>query len=83
MNSQSFLGDRDERIALKEIIERFIKDTIPLRPSGANETVRLRAILREPIANLRLTQISRSDISAYRDKRLGKSKETLLFETLA
>ena len=70
--------DRDERITLKEVIERFIKDTIPLRSSGANEAIRLRSLLREPIANLRLTQISRSDISAYRDKRLREVKRNTL-----
>ena len=66
--------DLDERITLKEIVERFIKDTIPLRTSGTNEAIRLRALLREPIANLRLTEISRSDISQYRDKRLREVK---------
>ena len=70
--------DRDARITLKEVIERFIKDTIPLRPSGANEAIRLRALLREPIVNLWLTEISRSDISAYRDKRFREVKRNTI-----
>ena len=70
--------DLDERITLKEIVERFIKDTIPLRSSGANEAIRLRAFLREPISNLPLIQISRSDISQYRDKRLREVRRNTL-----
>ena len=70
--------DLDERITLKEIVERFVKDTIPLRSSGANEAIRLRAFLREPISNLPLIQISRSDISQYRDKRLREVRRNTL-----
>lgn len=71
-------ASRDERITIAEVIERYIKDVIPLRGSGKIEAQRLSMITRQPLASLRITSISKSDLSRYRDSRLQLVKTNTL-----
>ena len=66
--------NRDERTTLSDIIERFIRDVIPLRQSGDIEAFRLSMIGRHPIASKRLVEINNSDLCSYRDQRLRQVK---------
>ena len=62
--------NRDERITLRDIIERFITDVIPLSNSGESEELRLHRVCGRPIASKRLAEITNSDLCHYRNQRL-------------
>ena len=64
----------DDRVTLRDVIRRFIKDTAPLRRSGVNEAIRLNTISRHPISSIPVTKITSSDLSKYRDMRLKTIK---------
>jgi len=70
--------NRDERTTLGDIIERFIRDVIPLRQSGDIEAFRLGMTCRHPIASKRLVEINNSDLCSYRDQRLRQVKRNTL-----
>lgn len=74
--------NRDERITLCDIIERFITDVIPLRNSEETEELRLRRICDRPIASKRLVEITNSDLCHYRDQRLRQVKRNTFVREL-
>ena len=55
----------DERVTLRDVIRRFIKDTAPLRRSGVNEAIRLNRISRHVISSIPVSKITSSDLSKY------------------
>ena len=68
----------DERVTLRDVIRRFIKDTAPLRRSGVNEAIRLNTISRHAISSIPVSKITSSDLSKYRDMRLKTIKSNTL-----
>ena len=72
-HQQSTLGD---------LIRRY-RDTVVIgQRSQPNETAVLNAFLRQPIASLRLTELSAAHFSAYRDERLKSVKPGTIIREL-
>lgn len=59
-----------EKTTFKEIIQRYIKEVTPSMKGRSEDTIRLNAICRRPIANLSMTSLTPSKIADYRDERL-------------
>lgn len=59
-----------ERITLADLIERYLKEVIPTKRHGETDTFALNMILRHKVAKKRLSDLSPSDFTSYRDERL-------------
>lgn len=59
-----------ERMTVRELLERYLKEVTPLKRSAAVETYRVRAMMERPIAFRTLALLTSSDVANYRDERL-------------
>jgi len=59
-----------ERTTLKELIERYIVEVTALSRSAREDTFRLKALSRDPLAALNITGLIPSQVAKYRDRRL-------------
>ncbi len=59
-----------ERISFNEVIERYIQEVTLKTRSMREDTYRLRAIARHPIARLNMMALTPIKVSEYRDERL-------------
>lgn len=55
---------------LSEIIERYLREVTPKKRSADSEDLRLRKMLKAPMAGVSMASLSPAVISAYRDERL-------------
>ncbi|MGQ0621073.1 MAG: integrase [Panacagrimonas sp.] len=64
--------DRTEadKNTLKDLIERYMREVTPTKRSRTTEASFLAALMRRPIAEIRMSALSSAHISAYRDARL-------------
>jgi integrase len=64
-------------VSLGELVQRYLEEIVPTKKGAANETIVLKAFMRDPICSKKLSVLATSDFAAYRDKRLeavtGKS----------
>lgn len=72
-----------QRTSLKEIILRYVREVTPTMKSSADDTIRLKAIARKPIADWSLANLSASRIAAYRDERLKQVSNGTVIRELA
>jgi integrase len=59
-----------ERTLFKDVIERYIQEVTLKTRSKKEDTYRLRALARHPIAKLRMTAVTPIKVAEYRDERL-------------
>jgi integrase len=59
-----------ENTTLKELIERYIVEVTALSRSAKEDTFRLKALSRDPLAALNVTGLTPSQVAKYRDRRL-------------
>jgi len=59
-----------ERTLFKEVIERYVQEVTLKTRSMREDTYRLRALSRHPIAKLRMTALTPIKVAEYRDERL-------------
>ena len=59
-----------ERTLFKDVIERYVQEVTLKTRSMKEDTYRLRALARHPIANLRMTALTPIKVAEYRDERL-------------
>jgi integrase len=59
-----------ERTLFKDVIERYVQEVTLKTRSMKEDTYRLRALARHPIARLRMTAITPIKVAEYRDERL-------------
>jgi integrase len=59
-----------ERTLFKEVIERYVQEVTLNTRSMKEDTYRLRALARHPIARLRMTALTPIKVAEYRDERL-------------
>jgi integrase len=59
-----------ERTLFKDVIERYVQQVTLKTRSMREDTYRLRALARHPIANLRMTALTPINVAEYRDERL-------------
>jgi len=71
------------RTSLREIILRYVSEVTPTMKSVVEDTIRLKAIARKPIASCTLTNLSAARIAAYRDERLQEVSSGTVIRELA
>lgn len=59
-----------EKTTFKELIERYIREITPTMRSCKDDTIRLKAILRNPIGHTNMLALTPQKIATYRDERL-------------
>lgn len=59
-----------DRFSLGEILTRYAKEISPLKKSADAEANRIAFLLRDPITQLRLSDLRPADVAAFRDRRL-------------
>ena len=62
----------DDRLTLGLLIERYRLEVTPNKKGALVEAVRLAAIQRDPIADIRLSDYLPADLAVYRDRRLAQ-----------
>ena len=55
---------------VRDMMDRYLAEVTPTKRGVRNETARLRAFMRDPIAAVSLASIAAPDIAAWRDRRL-------------
>lgn len=68
-----------ERTTLKEALERYLKEVTPQKKGRKQETNRIKALQRDPIAEKSLASIRSADIAKWRNERVkaGKAPTTI------
>ncbi len=66
-----------------ELIGRYLVEVTPTMKGAAEDTIRLKAIMRKPIAQWSMTNLSAARIAAYRDERLRKVGSGTVIRELA
>ena len=76
-------GKQLKRILFRDIIIRYIESVCPSHRGGTAETIRLRALLRRPLASVSLSNLSPAIIADYRDQRLRLCSSSTVVRELA
>ena len=81
---QGYLNQRATKLSctLKELIFKYIENVILKKRGCVNETIILKAFMRQPFVNKPLMQITSEDFAKYRDKRLEVVKPATLLREL-
>lgn len=70
-----------QRTTLGDLIGRYLTEVTPTMKGATEDTIRLKAIMRRPIARWSMVNLSAARIAAYRDERLkGVSTGTVIRE---
>lgn len=72
-----------QRTTLRELILRYVREVTPTMKSVTEDTVRLNAIARKPIASWRLANLNAARIAAFRDERLKEVSNGTVIRELA
>lgn len=59
-----------ERTTLADLIDRYLKEVVPRKRHGETDTFALNMVLRHKVARKRLSDLTPSDFTSYRDERL-------------
>jgi integrase len=68
---------------LRDAIARYLLEVTPTMKGAAPDTIRLKAIMRKPIAKWSLANLSATRIAAYRDERLKEVSSGTVIRELA
>ena len=84
MDKGQFVNTQEaQRTTLRELILRYVREVTPTMKSEKEDTIRLHAMARKPIANWSLANLSAAKIAAYRDQRLKEVSEGTVIRELA
>jgi integrase len=72
-----------QRSTLGDLIGRYLVEVTPTMKSATEDTIRLRAIMRRPIAKWSMANLSATRIAAYRDERLKEVSGGTVIRELA
>lgn len=72
-----------QRTTLREVILRYVREVTPTMKSASEDTIRLNAIARKPIASWNLANLSAARIAAFRDERLKEVSNGTVIRELA
>lgn len=61
-----------DQIQLGDLLDRYMREITPTKKSQQTEQIRLQAMLRDPIAGMKLSELSGRRVAAWRDQRLAK-----------
>ena len=72
-----------QKTTFGELIERYLREITPLMRGAKADAIRLKAILRKPIAKVNVLLLNSSRIAKHRDGRLQKIKPSAVVRELA
>ena len=72
-----------QRNTLGDLIARYLAEVTPTMKGAAEDTIRLKAIMRKPIARWSMANLSAARIAAYRDERLQEVSAGTVIRELA
>ena len=72
-----------QRTTLGNLIARYLVEVTPTMKGAAEDTIRLKAMMRKPIARLSMTNLSAARIAAFRDERLKEVSAGTVIRELA
>ena len=72
-----------QRTTLGDVIARYLAEVTPSMKGASEDTIRLKAIKRRPIARWSMANLSAARIAAYRDERLGEVSSGTVIRELA
>jgi integrase len=72
-----------QRNTLGNLIERYLVEVTPSMKGAAEDTIRLRAIMRKPISRWSMVNLSAARIAGYRDERLKEVSAGTVIRELA
>ena len=72
-----------QKTTFGELIERYLREVTPLMRGAKEDTIRLKAILRKPIARVNVLLLNSSRIAKYRDERLQEVSAGTVIRELA
>ncbi|CAM8355991.1 XerC Integrase [Candidatus Methylopumilus universalis] len=72
-----------QKTLFKDLIQQYLKEVTPTLRGAPEDTYRLRKMMRNPIAELNLTELTPNKIANYRDERLKEIKPNTVIRELA
>ena len=72
-----------EKTQFKDILEQYLTNVIPNMRSGKEEAIRVKRLMRHPIAQYNMAELSPKHLAAYRDERLKVIKPNTVIRELA
>jgi integrase len=72
-----------QRTTLGDVIKRYLAEVTPTMKSAVADTIRLRALMRRPLARLSMANLSAARIAAFRDERLKQVSAGTVIRELA
>ena len=72
-----------QRTTLGDVIARYLEEVTPSMKGASEDTIRLKAIMRKPIARWSMANLSAARIAAYRDERLKEVSPGTVIRELA
>lgn len=75
--------DYAQKTLFKEILQKYLDDVAPHMRSADNQIIRVRKLMKHPIADVNMAQLSPKHMAAYRDERLKIIKPNTVIRELA
>ena len=72
-----------QRTTLGDVIKRYLVEVTPRMKSATEDTIRLKALIRKPIAKWSMANLSSVRIAEFRDERLGEVSAGTVIRELA
>jgi integrase len=72
-----------EKTQFKEILQKYLNDVAPQMRSADSQAIRVRKLMKHPIAEVNMAQLSPKHIADYRDERLKMNKPNTVIRELA
>ena len=72
-----------QKTLFKDLIQQYLTEVTPTLRGAPEDTYRLRKMMRNPIAELNLTELTPNKIANYRDERLKEVKPNTVIRELA
>ena len=72
-----------QKTLFKDLIQQYLKEVTPTLRGAPEDTYRLKKMMRNPIAELNLTEVTPNKIANYRDERLKEIKPNTVIRELA
>jgi integrase len=72
-----------QKTLFRELIQQYLKEVTPTLRGAPEDSYRLRKMMRNPIAELNLTELTPNKIANYRDERLKEVKPNTVIRELA
>ncbi len=72
-----------EKTQFKDILQQYLINVIPSMRSSKEEAIRLKSLMRHPIAQINMAQLSPKHLADYRDERLKVIKPNTVIRELA